>query len=709
MRTLISRSFIRRRYMAALGGLALFGLVLIGLAHREATEYGRVAEAYADAQDINREIIRTLVAISRRIVAPDAATDTASRSLLNEVALLEEHITRFTGPDAPFPAEIRAMFEPPRDARRDFAAFVALARDLAGPTASGMRGGDPRFPILLSVAANAVQPALDEISAVLRARNAANMARIAELMVAGLAGLVIGLALIRNEIFLPMERRILEAQAELGRETDRARAAERSKGAFLANMSHEIRTSLNGVNGMAELMSRTSLDAEQTHFVNLMRSSGRALLRVINDVLDFSKIAADEMTLDSTLHDPRRTLIDTAQLFAPMISSGGVDFILDLDPAMPRAALGDPVRLRQVVTNLLQNAAKFTAEGRIVLSTRWAAQTQTLSIEVADTGPGIRRDRLHAVFDEFQQEGAIGAVRHAGTGLGLTIAKRLTQAMGGAIGVESRPGEGSRFWLSVPLAARDAPGEAPPVPAHVRVALRIGEPYLAASVLRILDDAGVIVAERDCDVVIADLRAAGAVSVAAARGLAGRVIVLAPPGRQAAGADAALMTPVDPDALLCALSDAPECRTGVIVARDASATGDGPPVRVLVADDNEVNRIVASGLLEMLGCSVELACDGAEAVGLAFASRPDLILMDVSMPRMNGLEAAAEIRRREAGGPRVPIIALTAHAMAEHRDRCLEAGMDDHLPKPFPPEALAAMLARWAPAASAASHERATA
>jgi signal transduction histidine kinase/CheY-like chemotaxis protein len=704
MSTTISRGFIRARYLAA---LALIGVLAAGgvlFAERAARDFNRLAEAYARAESLNRDVLSAMTAISNRVVGYGYRRDIADRALLGRIVALEHAGSAFGADLQALEPDFARFFLARERGGRDFAVFVTLARGLAEPMPLADDVVDRRYTQLLRVSETLVQPFFATLAADLAARHAAVWEALLTQLVGVALAVFAALAGAGLFIFLPLERRMLSTQDALARETVRAQEAERGKGAFLANMSHEIRTCLAGVIGMTELLGRTRLDAEQGRYVEIMRASGKALLRIINDILDFTKVAAGEMPLDTAPFDPARVLVDAAQLFAPVAKAKGLDFVLDIDPATPRAALGDGLRIAQVATNLMHNAVKFTAEGRIVLATTWRADLGLLRVSVCDTGVGIAPGEIDAVFEKFRQVDNTATHRSAGTGLGLALAKSLVEQMGGRIGVESAPGKGSTFAFDVPLhcppgsAAFGRPGDG------LEVTVRIVEPLLALTVRRALIAWGCDIVEGGAAaVVIVDMTGMGADrSLALARLRAdhpgARLIALTREAWGGEDADEALTTPVDPDALLAALRPRAARSDRAAAPLRLAARRGAQRLRVLVAEDNEVNRLIASKLLDGLGCAVELAEDGVEAVRRATEARPDLILMDVSMPRMSGLEAAAEIRRREAGaGRRTPIVALTAHAMAEHRDRCLAAGMDDHLAKPFSAEGLAEKVARWGP------------
>jgi signal transduction histidine kinase/CheY-like chemotaxis protein len=533
----------------------------------------------------------------------------------------------------------------------------------------------------------------------------------------------------------------LELQVAIDDATRAKVAAERASSAkseFLARMSHEIRTPMNGVMGMSELLQATELTPRQRHLSETISHSAEALLQIINDILDFSKVEAGKLELERIEFHLRETVEETIEIFAARAHAKGLELACAIDLDVPGVVRGDPMRLRQVLINFVGNAIKFTDSGEVIVRVRTVGKDGLLRFEAIDTGIGISEEAQAHIFNAFSQADSFTTRNYGGTGLGLAICRQLAALMGGRIGVHSEVNRGSTFWFEVRLEPiAEASTTRTRLPRMNLVGLRalivddnasnreILQQHLqswgievvaaetSAAAMAALNSGG----SQHFDLGLVDDQMPGIDGIQLAKLIRQnprwaplRLILLSTRDQHETTNGALLFTavltkPLRRAQLFGCLTRAMSMQPGAVAALPPAVPATAAPApavraggpRILLVEDNPVNREVAVGMLESLGCATDAAQNGRLAIEAMTAATYDAVLMDCQMPEMDGLTATGEIRRREqaSGAARVPIIALTANAMDGDRERCLAAGMDDFLSKPFTQQQLATLLRRW--------------
>lgn len=493
-----------------------------------------------------------------------------------------------------------------------------------------------------------------------------------------------------------------------------AQEAARAKTVLFATLTHELRTPLNGILGMAGLLGDAQLEPAARTYVGAIRQSGEHLLDLITEILDYSRLEAGGVALESAPFDPEATLQSVAELLSPKAHAKGIEIAVLVRAGAPTRVRGDDGRLRQILFNLAGNAVKFTASGGVVLELA-PTMSGRLRFTVRDTGPGVPMEMQARIFEEFAQGNASIAAQHGGAGLGLAIVKRLASAMGGEAGLTSRPGQGASFWVELPLPMVE---DAPPAPdlSDVTVSVTSRSPLFAQALVACVEAMGarVMARGRRADVVLVeDVETMGADEIAELQRTARAVIAIAPQEeREAIAAGRArgvlhyVVKPVRRRSLAerirIALGAAPADVSGAHAEDDRNAPHVLAGMRVLLAEDNPINALLARTLLARAGCVVDVVGDGEEAVAAVQATPYDIVFLDLRMPRLDGYGAARRIRGLDGPAGRTPLVALTADCAEDDRAAVLAAGLDDFVTKPIDAARLAQVAARFTPGAKPA-------
>ncbi|MDX2274204.1 MAG: response regulator [Hyphomonadaceae bacterium] len=511
---------------------------------------------------------------------------------------------------------------------------------------------------------------------------------------------------------LPAGDRLAIAR-DITRHMEAAEESSRAKTTLFATLTHELRTPLNGILGMAGLLAQAKLEPAMQTYVGAIRQSGELLLDLITDILDYSRLEAGRVALESAPFDPEAMMQDVAELLSPKAYDKNLEIAVAMRPGAPTRLIGDDGRVRQILFNLAGNAVKFTETGGVIIDLAPRGEGQ-VRFSVRDTGVGVAPEKQALIFEEFTQANAGVACRYGGTGLGLAIVRRLARAMGGDVGLASKPGHGTTFWVDLPLSAAT---DAPPAPSlkGVRVAISAQSTVLAQALRAnmISVEAELVDGVESADVLLFDWRDdVDPDEIAALRQRAGVLIALIAQEKRdaiaacrSAGVAHYTLKPIRRRSLV----DRIQVALGAArTSSEAPRSSNEPPaslqgLRILLAEDNPINALLARTLLTRAGCVVDVVQDGEEAVAAASAAPYDLIFLDIRMPRLDGIEAAKRIRAGAGVAASAPMIALTADAGTQERVQALAAGMDDFITKPIDQARLWAVAARFTEGAKTAT------
>jgi len=757
-----SLAFVRIRYLASLliiAAMFVAFLVMSNGLNRENAAVGKLAEILSDLDNSVASSARKGIELAENLKA--GGTDPEAMQMFRDVLAIKRDrmngkIDELAEILPRIPAEMRQKLD---QGNFTSSTIVQLYQQYRDQIDAAIRADGDIAEKALSLEGTftfIISNAMDAQGKILRNYHSAFAAKVNWLNRIFGGVMIVTIVLLGLVLFWPMEGAIKKAFAELQaeraraqREAGRAELADRAKSEFLANMSHEIRTPMNGVMGMAELLARTDLDSKQKMFTDIIVKSGHALVTIINDILDFSKIDSGQLELDPMPFKLAEAISDVATLVSTKVEEKDLELVVRVQPDLPERFVGDIGRIRQIVTNLVGNAVKFTDQGYVLIDISGTVAEEngeriaSLVIKVKDTGIGIPHDQISKVFQKFSQVDGSSTRKHEGTGLGLTISQMLVEKMGGKIGAESQLNQGSTFWFSLPLPVHGDESERQRVPVDVTGAriLVVDDNEVNRSILleqlgswgfdptavtsgreALLSLRGAVDRDKPFDLIVLDYhmpRMDGgetAMAIRADEAIKSTPIVMLTSVDTRSDGQAFkeldiqghLVKPARAELLLETVIDVLQSelnqkRKGHVDDEDlfidftAGEEGDSTErhrvgrkttgdtgLTILVAEDNAVNQIVIEQILTETGHSYVIVENGRRAVEQYSEISPDLILMDITMPELDGLAATRTIRDMEKDtGGHVPIVGLTSHTLKGGRENCMEAGMDDYVPKPI--------------------------